>query len=150
MFTKKLIIWVGLCCLLAGCSTARFGATYFPGENNTKLGVRYLYGRGVLQSNEKAFAYFSQAADNEDDAFAQNEVAYLYAAGKGTPQNYRKAIFYYQKAANHGLASAEFSLGQLYWYGLGTPADKTLAREWFKKSAAKGFGPAKLALTRYQ
>src|SRR5690349_8946634 len=103
-----LVILMGL--LLTACVTTR--PIDAPGngktETDTDRGVRYLLGRGVEQSNEQAFYYFSQAAD-DDDPVAQNEVAYMYATGKGTAQNYTKALKYYVKAANHGLASAQYN-----------------------------------------
>jgi TPR repeat protein len=76
-------------------------------------------------------------------------VAYLYAAGKGTKQNYNQAFKWYQKAAKHGLASAQYNLGLFYLRGLGTDKNPALAIEWFRKSAAHGFEPARVALKKY-
>lgn len=151
MYIKRLLLLTGLCMLIASCSTGKYVGYGMQNANETTAdkGARYLLGRGVPQSNEKAFYYFNKAA-NEEDPFAQNEVAYMYAAGKGTPQNYAKAFSYYQRAANHGLASAQYNLGLMYWYGLGTEPNKTLARVWFDKSAAHKFEPAKQALVRYK
>lgn len=150
MFTKKLILWMGLSMLLVGCSTGRSVETAMPQNVSTsEMGMRYLLGRGVPQDDAKAFSYFNQAA-KEDDAFAQNELGYLYAAGKGTSQDYAKSFANYEKAANHGLASAQYNLGLLYLNGLGTAPNKTLAMQWFSKAAAKGFEPAKQALIKYR
>lgn len=148
MSINKLMIGMGLCLLLVACSTGQY-----PGSNRqvagqpttTELGVRYLLGRGVAQSDEKAFYYFSEAA-NDDDPFAQNELAYLYASGKGTPRDSAKALIWYQKAADHGLASAQYNLGLMYETGLGTPPNKALALKWFQQSASHGFEPAREAL----
>lgn len=133
--------------LLSGCATTHthevMGAK--KQETDTERGVRYLLGRGVEQSNEQAFYYFSQAAD-EEDPLAQNEVAYLYASGKGTSQNYNKAFKYYMKAANQGLASAQYNVGFFYLHGLSVPVDTTMAKTWFEKSAASGFEPARSIL----
>jgi uncharacterized protein len=149
MSIKKAMLLMGLCALFTGCSTGGYYGDGMIGanESSSQRGVRYLLGRGVSQNNEKAFSYFSQAA-NEEDPFAQNEVAFMYAAGKGTSQDYSKALLYYRKAADHGLASAQYSLGQMYLYGLGTTANKTLAMQWFKKSAAHGFEPAKQVIAQ--
>ncbi len=147
MSIKKLLLLAGLCVLFAGCSTGRYyGGDWMGGEaDDTKMGVRYLLGRGAMQNDRKAFEHFYKAA-HEDDSFAQNEVAYLYAAGKGTARNNEKAFYWYQKAAKHGLASAQYNLGLMYWYGLGTTENKTQAMKWFKKSAAHGFLPAQQRL----
>jgi TPR repeat protein len=145
MLIRKIILMVGLCVLFTGCSTGMYGD--IPGRPKTTadMGVRYLLGRGVPQSDERAFYYFSKAA-GEGDLFAQNELAYMYAAGKGTSRNYSKALELYQKAAHQGLASAQYNLGLMYENGLGTTPNKALAREWYQKSAEHGFEPAKQAL----
>ena len=152
MSFKKLLLIIGLSVLFAGCSTSNYvdaKSSPYSDSSPKSMGVRYLLGRGVEQSNEKAFYYFSKAAD-QDDPFAQNEVAYMYAAGKGTTRNYAKAFSYYRKAADHGLASAQYSLGLMYLRGIGTAPDKTAAMQWFKKSAAHGFEPARMALGKSQ
>jgi TPR repeat protein len=139
MFIQRLIGFSALCLLLASCSTG--GPTsFFSREPTTTKGVRYLLGRGVAANDEKAFYYFKAAA--EKDPYAQNELAYLYAAGKGTKQDYKQALVWYQKAARHGLASAEYNLGLMYLYGLGTNVDKTVGMDWIKQSALHGFLPA--------
>lgn len=144
MSIKQLLVLVGLCVLFSGCSTIG-DLSGLNHETTTDKGMRYLLGRGVTQSDSKAFAYFTRAA-NEGDVFAQNELGYLYAAGKGTPRNYQQALFWYQKAANHGLASAQYNLGLMYLHGLGTVPNKELAQQWFQKAAAHGFEPARQAL----
>src|SRR5436190_14838284 len=101
MSIKRLILIIGLCGLFAGCSTGRYDLMKGTTAN---MGVRYLLGLGVPQSDTKAFNYFRwQAA--QDDPFAENELAYMYAAGKGTTRDYKKALMWYQKAASHGLES---------------------------------------------
>jgi TPR repeat protein len=149
MSIKKLILLMGLSVLFAGCSTSGDynDNTQTSTVPPTRMGMRYLLGRGVPQDDQKAFAYFSQASA-QDDAFAQNELAYMYAAGKGTKQDYGRALFWYQKAADHDLASAQYSLGVLYLRGLGTSPNKEMARKWFKRSADHGFEPAVKALAR--
>lgn len=152
MSIKNRLIVVGLCALMAGCSTTRSESTALAVQNKTDkmtdMGVRYLLGRGVKQSNIKAFYMFKQAADN-DDAFAENEVGYLYASGKGTIQNPELAFKYYMKAADHGLTSAQYNVGLLYMTGFGVKKDKKHAMKWFKKSAEGEFMPAKKALKKY-
>ncbi|VVC76853.1 Localization factor PodJL [Aquicella siphonis] len=150
MSIKRMLLLVGLSVLFAGCSTSRFygsNSTAYSDSSAKSMGVRYLLGRGVEQSNEKAFYYFNQAA-KDGDPFAQNEIAYMYAAGKGTARDYSKAFDWYKKAAAQGLASAQYNVGLFYLHGLGTPADKSQARMWFQKSAAHGFEPARVALSR--
>lgn len=149
MSIKKLLLLCGLCVFFVGCTTGGYNPNLarYAKEGNAKLGVRYLFGRGLPENHVKAFEHFYQAA-KAGDPFAQNEVAYLYAAGKGTPRNPAKALFWYQKAADHGLASAQYNLGLMYLYGLGTEPNKATAKKWIAKSAANGFSPAKQALNQ--
>jgi len=142
MSIKRLIVLLGLCGLFAACSTGRYD---MMGGTSANMGVRYLLGRGVPQSDTKAFAYFRNQA-RHDDPFAQNEVAYMYAAGKGTTRDYGKALEWYQKAAQHGLESAQYNLSLMYLYGLGTPKNKPLAMQWLQKAASHGFEPAQAKL----
>lgn len=150
MSIKRLLIWIGLSILFTGCSTGKYygnNSTAYSDNSPKSMGVRYLLGRGVEQNNEKAFYYFSKAA-NDGDPFAQNEVAYMYAAGKGTQRDNGKAFYWYKEAADHGLASAQYNVGLFYLHGLGVTADKTKAMAWFAKSSAHGFEPATIALAR--
>lgn len=148
MFIRKLLLLIGLSLLFAGCSTNKFyGNVSHYGDSSAKsTGVRYLLGRGVEQNDQKAFYYFSKAADL-GDPFAQNEIAYMYASGKGTTRNYAKSLSWYKKAAGHGLASAQYNLGIMYLRGLGTAPNRELAKKWFEKSAAHRFEPALIALS---
>lgn len=146
---RKLIGVMGLAVCLSGCSTTGNLTSENKIPNTTAgLGERYLFGYGVPQSNEKAFAYFSRAA-KEGDVFAQNELAYLYASGKGTAQSYPDALHWYRAAAEKGLASAQYNLALMYLHGLGTPVNKTEAMGWLKKSAAHQFEPAVTTLKQY-
>lgn len=131
--------------LFAGCSTSKYYDSHSVAlsDNSAKnMGVRYLLGRGVQQDDEKAFYYFSKAA-NQGDALAQNELAYMYAVGKGTQRNEAKALKWYQQAAEQGLTSAQFNLGLMYVRGMGTAPDKTVGMQWIQKSADHGFVPAR-------
>ena len=135
--------------LLSGCATTSkqtASGQALKQETAAELGVRYLLGRGVPQSDEKAFHYFKEAA-SAGDAAAQNELAYLYATGKGTSKNAEKAVFYYQLAAFQDLPSAQFNLGLLYAKGQGVTANQTEAMKWIEKAAALGFLPARAYLS---
>lgn len=137
--------------LLTACATGSYNAESIRGglladKSTTGMGVRYLLGRGVPQSDSKAFAYLKEAAE-DNDPFAQNELAFLYASGRGTAKNPQKAFYWYQKSASHGLASAEYSLGQCYLYGFGTTVNTELAKAWLRKAATHGFTPANVLLS---
>lgn len=150
---KIIVLGVVVGLLLASCSTTQsYGSAQESAIEKTMTaadkGKRYLLGQGVVQSDTQAFYYFKQAADRDDDAFAQSELAYMYASGKGTEQNSEKAFYYYKKAAESGLAGAQYNLGLLYLHGIGTERNHAEALQWFQKAAAHGFEPAKIALSR--
>lgn len=111
----------------------------------TAQGERALIGLGQPQSDAKAFALFTAAAAN-GDSFAENELGYLYAAGRGTKRDDSKAFYWYNQAANHGLVTAQYNVGLMYQYGLGTKVDSAMAKVYFTKAASAHFEPAEAAL----
>jgi TPR repeat protein len=68
----------------------------------------------------------------------QNNLAVIYAEGRGVPQDYRKAAEWFRKAAEQGDAFAQSSLAYLYTEGQGVPQDYFQAAEWYKKAALQG------------
>ena len=48
------------------------------------------------------------------DPRAQSYVGYMYATGRGFPQNYNVAAYWYFRAANQGETTAQYQLGLLY------------------------------------
>ena len=62
--------------------------------------------------------WFRLAAD-QGDASAQYNLGFMYADGRGVPQNYAEALKWYRLAADQGHASAQFNLGLMYaqWPG---------------------------------
>lgn len=150
MSIKNLVLLLGLCVLFTGCSTTKYYDQHSVAlsDNSAKnMGIRYLLGRGVEQNNEKAFYYFTKAA-NQGDALAQNELAYMYAAGKGAQRDNEKALKWYQQAAKQGLASAQYNLALMYLNGLGTSPNQALGEQWLKESASRGFEPARAKLAQ--
>jgi uncharacterized protein len=73
------------------------------------------------------------------DVVAEYNLALLYYAGQGLPQNDSEAARWFRKAAEQGDAPAEFELGQLYEDGHGVEADAVEAAHWYRKSAEQGY-----------
>jgi TPR repeat protein len=63
-------------------------------------------------------------------------IGWLYADGRGVPQDYAKAREWYEKAAAKDNDDAMVNIGLLYGNGRGVPQDYMKAREWFEKAAA--------------
>ena len=78
------------------------------------LGYMYLYGEGGMQSDsEKAFKYYSMAAD-KGDKIAMNNLGSLYYSGIGTKKDVRQAIKLFDDAAKLGNNEAAVNLAFIY------------------------------------
>jgi len=73
------------------------------------------------------------------DVVAEYNLALLYYAGQGLPQNDVEAARWFRKAAEQGDAQAQFELGQLYEDGRGVVRDGVEAAQWYRKSAEQGY-----------
>ena len=80
------------------------------------------------------------AQDNH--AWAQTVLGFLYEVGRGVEQDYGTAARWYRKAAEKDEPTAQYRLGVFYEQGLGVDADPSLAREWYERAAESGFDPA--------
>ena len=70
------------------------------------------------------------------DPRAQSYVGYMYANGRGFPQNYNVAAYWYFRAANQGESTAQYMLGLLYDKGDGVQQDYIKAHMWLDLAAA--------------
>ncbi len=80
---------------------------YAPAQYN--LGLMYLTGDGVDLSYDKAFDWFSKAAD-QGNSDALYQLGGLYEWGNGVPESVEKAIWYYDRAKELGNIRAAVSL----------------------------------------
>ena len=103
-----------------------------------ELGLAYALGDTLEQDDEKAFTYFSRAAQ-EGYAPAQYRLGVAYANGDGTPPDPAQAQEWYNKAAHQGHIDAQRSLAQIYLNGLEQlPPDKPKALAWYTILAENG------------
>ena len=72
----------------------------------------YDNGEGVVQNYEKAFEWYSKAA-NQGNAQAQYNLGSLYHNGQGVEKNDKRAFEWYRKAANSGHSQAKLVLAAL-------------------------------------
>lgn len=109
-----------------------------------KMYVYALFNLGVLYDvhsdtvdYSKAKYYYEQASQyNDPDAF--NNLANMYAHGKGVDVNRKKAFELFQKAALLNHVYAQNSLGRLYEFGIGIEKDLEKAEYWYKKASKSG------------
>jgi hypothetical protein len=109
------------------------------------LGWMYERGKGLPQSDTKAFEWYQKAADC-GDAKAQCNLGTMYHTGKGVLASDVKAVEWYQKAAAQGQATAQYNLGFMYDSGRGVPQGDTKAAEWYQKAAEQGNADAQCNL----
>jgi len=82
-------------------------------------------GAEVLQSAERG------------DARAQTILGFMFATGRGAPQNYVLAVYWYTRAAEQGNPDAQYQLGVCYDLGKGVAVDWILAHKWLNLSTAR-------------
>lgn len=76
----------------------------------------YYNGVGVEKNYAEAFFWYLKAAE-QDDAYAQCEIAYMYYYGKGILQNKNEAVKWWRKSASNGNNSAKVQLNILLLRG---------------------------------
>lgn len=98
----------------------------------------YLYGiAGVERDYDKAFAWFTRAADNGCPQ-AMYHLGMCNANGYGTAVNPGLAAEWYRQSAERGDEDAMYELARRCEEGLGVPADGREAKRWYERAAALG------------
>jgi uncharacterized protein len=91
----------------------------------------------------EAVRWYGLAA-NQGNAAAQNNLAQMYAHGKGVAEDQREAARLFRLAAERGIAPAQRNLGRGYEIGLGgLPKDRNEALRWYGLAAKQGDPEAK-------
>lgn len=99
---------------------------------------------GALRSAEAAYAAgnYPRAATlfldlaARGNAVAQARLGFMYAHGRGVPQNHYVAALWYRCAAGQGYPPAAYMLGLQYDKGQGVPQDFVLANTWLNLAVA--------------
>ena len=94
-----------------------------------RMGTLYAEGRGVPQSDEKAFTWFTRAAE-KGDPLAQYDLGASYMGGHGVKASDVDGAKWFQRAANQGMPYAQFNLGLLHASGTGVDKDNVEALKW--------------------
>lgn len=113
------------------------------------LGMLYELGQGVPYADPKAAADWYQKAAAQNYAPALNNLARLYADGRGIQQDVPKAIELWSKAAEGGNITARFNLGLQYASGAGVPKDMKKAASFMLQAAENGLPEAQFAVASY-
>ncbi|HMB74930.1 MAG TPA: SPOR domain-containing protein [Kiloniellaceae bacterium] len=110
------------------------------------LGRLFEQGGGSIQSNPFMAALWYRQAAAQDVAAAQNNLAIMYAQGRGVPLNKGRAVELWDAAAANGHVVAKYNLALSYFNGDGVPEDRAAAIAWFREAAAEGVADAQFAL----
>ena len=113
------------------------------------LGMLYEMGQGVPYADPKAASEWYQKAADQNYAPAINNLARLYADGRGVKQDVPKAIELWSKAAESGNTTARFNLGLQYAAGVGVKKDMKKAAEYLLQAAESGLPEAQFAVAGY-
>jgi uncharacterized protein len=113
------------------------------------LGMLYELGQGVPYADPKAASEWYQKAADQNYAPAVNNLARLYADGRGVKQDVPKAIELWSKAAEAGNVTARFNLGLQYAAGVGVNKDMKKAAEYLLQAAESGLPEAQFAVAGF-
>ncbi|MGH6891368.1 MAG: SPOR domain-containing protein [Dongiaceae bacterium] len=113
------------------------------------LGMLYELGQGVPYSDAKAAAEWYQKSAAQNYAPAINNLARLYADGRGVTQDLSKAIELWSRAAEAGNVTARFNMGLQYANGSGVPKDPKKAAEYLLRAAEGGLAEAQFAIAGF-
>ena len=83
-----------------------------------------------------AFESFRNLAE-QGVADAQAFLGFMYAQGRGVPQDDAEAVRWHHQAAEQGHALAQAKLGAMYAMGRGVPQDYVQAHKWFNLAASR-------------
>ncbi|MCL2851945.1 MAG: stalk domain-containing protein [Defluviitaleaceae bacterium] len=109
--------------------------------SQTALGIMYLGGQGVSQSNEQA-EYWARRAADQNFAEGQTLIGFMYMSGLGVTLDYEQAIYWFEQAIEQGNASAQSNIGIMYFMGWGKTQDHEQAVYWYRRSAEQGYAMA--------
>jgi hypothetical protein len=114
-------------------------------DEQRNLGIKYLNGDGVPQSDTEAVKWFRLAAE-QGNADGQFELGLAYDEGYGVTQCDTEAVRWYRLAADQGQSSAQCNLGMMYDTGRGVAQSDKEAVRWFRLAADQGLSSAQVNL----
>jgi TPR repeat protein len=122
MTLKRLLLTVGMCCLVATANAAPIDdaeAAYNRGDYAQTLKIlRTLVAQGNVE--------------------AQFSIGGMYSEGKGVTQSYQEALKWFRLAAAQGHAGAQNNIGSRYLNGQGVTQNYQEALKWYRLAAAQG------------
>lgn len=118
------------------------------GDARAQYGLGKIYETGggpVTADPEKAVFWYNKSAQ-QGVAAAQNNLALMYAEGRGVDQNKPEAFALWEAAARGGHPHAQYNMGLLFYRGEGVERDVSKAAAWFGQAAENGLAEAQFAV----
>ena len=101
------------------------------------LANKYAWADDVPQDDEKAFIFYTKAAD-QGHLNALNALGYFYRHGKGCTPSADQTFACYERAASGGYLMAMRNLAWCYEKGIGTDQDFEKAFFWYERAQTHG------------
>ena len=95
---------------------------------------------------QTALKEWKPLAADQGHAYAQYNLGWMYANGRGVPEDDAEAVRWYRLAADQGLAIAQLHLGLMYASGRGVVEDDAEAVRWYRLAADQGLAYAQYNL----
>lgn len=111
--------------------------------NSLKSG-RAAFQRGAYVEAARLLQPLAEAGN----AQAQTMMGFLYATGRGVPQNFVISSYWYGLGAENGDVTAQYLLGLAFDKGQGVPRDEIRAYIWLNLAAGQAPKPMRENLTR--
>lgn len=99
-----------------------------------------------LEHLNNALVWFTQAANNKQNAIANYALAHMYAKGLGVDVDMNQAVQFYQKAANENFVLAYEPLGDFYLLEANDPKKVSDALLLFQRAANEDIASAQYKL----
>ncbi len=118
------------------------------GDAAAQYSLAKLYEQGeepVAQDLIEAVRWYREAAAQRLPA-AQNNLALMYAKGRGVPLDPLRAVELWTSAADQSYRWAQYNLGLAYFRGQGVPKDEPEAAAWFRKAADSDLAQAQFIM----
>lgn len=118
------------------------------GDGAAQYSLGKLYEQGeapVARDLIEAVRWYREAAAQRLPA-AQNNLALMYAKGRGVPLDPLRAIELWTAAADQSYRWAQYNLGLAYFRGQGVAKDERQAAAWFRKAADSDLAQAQFIM----
>ena len=121
MTLKRLLLTVGMCCLIATANAAPIDDAWDAYNRSDYAQALRLY----------------RPLAEKGDVDAQYKIGTIYWDGLGITKSYQEALKWFRLAARQGDMDARYNLGVMYGGGQGVLQDYNEALKWYRLAAAQ-------------